>query len=81
LNAVEGSAAIGYVVDIHPFRQQTYVAGTGQRIVAPAFLTEYRPDMVIVMNAIYHAEIRSALNQLGLRPLVTTLAHRDMQGD
>jgi SAM-dependent methyltransferase len=81
LNALEGSTVIDYVVDIHPFRQQTYMAGTGQRIVAPAFLTEYRPDIVIVMNAIYRAEIQSALNQLGLTPLVTTLAQRDKLGD
>jgi SAM-dependent methyltransferase len=81
LNAVEGSAVIDYVVDIHPFRQQTYMAGTGQPIVAPAFLREYRPDIVIIMNAIYRAEIQSDLNQLGLKPLVTTLKNRDGLGD
>jgi SAM-dependent methyltransferase len=81
LNAVKGSAVIDYVVDIHPFRQQTYIAGTGQRIVAPAFLREYRPDVVIIMNAIYRAEIQNDLNQLGLTPQVTTLKNREGLGD
>ena len=81
LNAIEVSAVIEYVVDIHPFRQQTFMAGTGQPIVAPAFLKEYQPDIVIVMNAIYGAEIRQELNQLGLNPSLVTLDHRKALGD
>ncbi len=73
LSAVDASGVIDYVVDINPFRQQTFMAGTGQPIVAPNFLKEYRPDVVIVMNAIYRAEILRDLNQLGLAPVVTTL--------
>lgn len=73
LSAVDGSKIIEYVVDINPFRQQTFMAGTGQAIVAPIFLQGYRPDIVIVMNAIYREEIVHDLNQLGLTPVVTTL--------
>ena len=73
LNTVDASGVIDYVVDINPFRQQTFMAGTGQPIVAPNFLKGYRPDIVIVMNAIYRAEILQDLNQLGLAPVVTTL--------
>jgi hypothetical protein len=73
LSAVDASGVIDYVVDINPFRQQTFMAGTGQPIVAPNFLKGYRPDVVIVMNAIYRAEILRDLNQLGLAPVVTTL--------
>jgi SAM-dependent methyltransferase len=57
---------IEYVVDINPYKQGRYVAGTGQKIVAPIFLQEYKPDVVIVMNPIYCAEIRQALNRMGL---------------
>ena len=81
LNACEVSAVIEYVVDIHPFRQQTFMAGTGQPIVAPTFLKEYQPDIVIVMNAIYRAEIQQELNQLGLNPSLVTLDHRKALGD
>jgi len=57
------------------------MAGTGHRIVAPDFLKEYRPDAVIVMNAIYGAEIQQELNQLGLNPSLVTLDHRKALGD
>jgi hypothetical protein len=73
LSAVDASGVIDYVVDINPFRQQTFMAGTGQPIVAPNFLKGYRPDVVIIMNAIYRAEILRDLNQLGLAPVVMTL--------
>ncbi|MGA9477037.1 MAG: class I SAM-dependent methyltransferase [Desulfobacterales bacterium] len=81
LSAVDASEIIDYVVDINPFRQQTFMAGTGQAIVAPIFLKEYRPDVVIVMNAIYRAEIVHNLNQLGLTPVVTTLQIPQENGD
>jgi SAM-dependent methyltransferase len=59
---------IQYTVDINPHKHGTYMAGTGQQIVAPAFLTEYQPDLVIVMNPVYTAEIRHDLESRGLSP-------------
>ena len=44
------------------------MSGTGQKIIAPSTLTEYRPDAIIVMNAIYTDEITSELEELGLSP-------------
>ncbi|GAK58826.1 C-methyltransferase [Candidatus Vecturithrix granuli] len=64
------SDEIEYVVDINPYRQGTYMAGTGQRIVAPEFLQVHRPDVVIIMNPIYRREIQQELFQLGLTPEV-----------
>ena len=61
------------MVDISPYRQGTYMAGTGQKIVDPEFLTIYRPHTVIVMNAIYLKEIENNLHRLGLAPEVLTL--------
>ena len=80
LNAIGDSAAIDYVVDIHPFRQQTFMAGTGQQIVAPLFLKDYRPDIVIIMNAIYREEIQQELTQLDLKPVLMTLDSRETWG-
>lgn len=65
--------AIAYVVDINPHRQGTFMAGTGQAIIAPAFLKDYRPDVVIVMNAIYVPEIKDELKFMGLSPKVEAL--------
>jgi len=65
--------AIEYVVDINPYRYGSYMAGTGQEIVAPEFLREYNPDMVIIMNPIYYDEIKQDLNRMGLNPHLVTL--------
>jgi SAM-dependent methyltransferase len=59
---------IEYAVDINPYKHGTYMAGTGQEIVGPDFLKEYRPDVVIVMNPIYEDEIRRITEGLGLTP-------------
>jgi 2-polyprenyl-3-methyl-5-hydroxy-6-metoxy-1,4-benzoquinol methylase len=59
---------IAYVVDINPHRHGTFMAGTGHEIVSPAFLQTFRPDLVIVMNPVYAAEIQRDLDVLGLRP-------------
>ena len=64
---------IRYVVDINPYRDDTYIAGTGQRIVAPSFLREYKPSHIIVMNPVYNNEVRSDLAGLGLQPQVLTV--------
>jgi 2-polyprenyl-3-methyl-5-hydroxy-6-metoxy-1,4-benzoquinol methylase len=57
---------VEYVVDINPYRQGMYMAGTGQRIVSPEFLRTYKPNVVIAMNPIYRDEIQSTLDSLSL---------------
>ena len=64
---------IEYVVDINPNRQNTYMAGTGQKIISPDFLREYQPDLVIVMNSIYYEEIKQTLSRLSLDPEIITI--------
>jgi len=61
------------VVDINPHKQGTYLAGAGQDIVAPDFLRQYEPDVVIVMNPIYREEIEHDLHQMGLAPELITV--------
>ena len=56
------------VVDINPDKWGRHVAGSGQRIVAPAELTDYRPRHVVVMNPIYVDEIAEELARHGCRP-------------
>jgi SAM-dependent methyltransferase len=70
LNTLRNSGRVKWVVDINPFRQRTFMAGTGQEIVAPEFLASYRPDAVIVMNPIYLDEIKNDLRRMGLAPQV-----------
>ena len=64
---------VQYVVDINPNKTGTFMAGTGQEIIAPQFLVDYQPDVVIVMNPIYRNEIRRDLKEMGLSPQVLTV--------
>lgn len=72
LTALGPEAGIEVVVDINPHLQGRYMPGTGHRVVAPEFLKQYRPDFVIVMNAVYLEEIRGMLQRLGLAPTLLT---------
>jgi SAM-dependent methyltransferase len=73
LTSLNLNHAIEYVVDINPYRQGKFMAGTGQRIVSPEFLREYRPDVAIAMNPIYQAEIRQDLDRMGLETMILTV--------
>jgi SAM-dependent methyltransferase len=65
LNALDLGSVVEYVVDINPHKQGLYIAGTGQQIVSPEFLADYKPDAVIVMNPIYQDEIKQQLDLVG----------------
>ena len=74
LTTVPGAAeAVEYAVDINPYRQGFFMAGTGQKIVAPSDLPGLKPDVIVVMNRIYVAEISRALDSLGLSPQIVAL--------
>jgi len=66
LNILKVKKQIKYVVDINPHKQGKWIAGTGQRVVAPEFLKEYKPDIIIVMNKIYKNEIKQITKDLGI---------------
>ena len=66
---------IEYVVDINPYKHGMYMAGNGQEIVAPDFLRDYKPDIVIIMNPIYYEEIQQDLSHLGLNPKLLTVEY------
>lgn len=73
LNTLNVSAEIGYVVDINPNKHGTFMAGSGHEIVGPTFLAAYKPDVVIIMNPIYEAEITAQLQDMGLSPEIMTV--------
>jgi SAM-dependent methyltransferase len=64
---------IAYAVDINRRKHGTYLAGTGQRIVAADFLHSYGVDVIILMNPIYEKEIKAELDCMGLAPEVLTV--------
>ena len=73
LNQLEVASVISFVVDVNPYRQGTYLAGTGHEIVAPEELRALKPDTVIIMNSIYELEIREMLSEVGLAPELRSL--------
>lgn len=58
---------IEHAVDLNPNKQSMYIPGTGQKIVSPHFLTNYQPDIIIIMNPNYKREIKQLTQQLGLK--------------
>jgi len=73
LTTLKAYDEIEYAIDINPYRQNSYMAGTGQKIIAPGQLKEYRPDIVIVMNPVYLKEIEKNLQQMSLTPELLSL--------
>jgi SAM-dependent methyltransferase len=67
---------VPFVVDINPNKHNTFLPGTAQKIVSPASMVDYRPDVVVVMNPIYVPEITADLHKMGVHPIVTALAGR-----
>lgn len=66
LNSLGIVDEIEFAVDINPLLHGMYIPGTGQKIVEPAFLKEYRPDVVVVMNPIYQDEVREMLARMNI---------------
>ena len=63
---------IEFAVDVNPLKHGTFLAGGGQEVIAPEALGDYRPDLVIVMNPIYGAEIRRHLDAMRIAAELVT---------
>jgi FlaA1/EpsC-like NDP-sugar epimerase len=68
LNAFGNIPSLEYVVDVNPHKWGLYIPGTGQRVVSPEFLTQYRPDVLLIANPNYRDEISRKVSTLGIAP-------------
>jgi SAM-dependent methyltransferase len=68
LNALRDVSGVEYIVDVNPHKHGRFVPGTGQKVVAPEFLREYQPDLIVITNPNYETEIRRAVAKLDLTP-------------
>lgn len=66
LTTLGAGAGIELAVDINPYKQDRWLAGSGVRVVAPERLRDYRPDLVVAMNPAYLEEIGGALSELAV---------------
>jgi SAM-dependent methyltransferase len=73
LNLLDRKGRVTHAVDVSPHKHGKFVAGTGQEIVSPEFLTAYTPDDVLVMNPVYQEEIVSQLREMGVNARVRSL--------
>lgn len=72
LTTLGAGALVSKAVDINPYRNGTFMAGTGHEIVTPERLVELKPGAVIVMNPVYTCEVESELKRLGVKAELLT---------
>jgi SAM-dependent methyltransferase len=68
LNAFRNIRSPEYIVDANPHKRGLYIPGTGQKVVGPEFLKDYRPDVLLIVNPNYRDEISRQVSALGLAP-------------
>ena len=73
LTALEADPSITCVVDINPYRQGMYMAGSGHCIVSPETFAREGVQAVIAMNPIYIPEIQRTLDELNVRVFLMAL--------
>lgn len=73
LNHIGAVGELRYAVDLNPRKHGKFLAGTGQEIVPPEFLREYRPHVVIATNPIYREEIAEKLQEMKIHAELKTL--------
>jgi len=73
LTTLQINSEISCVVDVNPRKENTYLPGTGHKVVLPEYLEKLKPDFVIIMNPIYFKEIKQYLKDLGISAELLTV--------
>jgi SAM-dependent methyltransferase len=68
LNAFRNVHSLEYIVDVNPHKCGLHIPGTGQEVVHPEFLKDYRPDVLLIANPNYRDEISRTVSALGIAP-------------
>jgi hypothetical protein len=66
LNVADRDHRVEAVFDVNPRKQGRHVAGSGQRVLAPAELAAAEPETVLVMNPLYTLEIEQLVRESGV---------------
>lgn len=66
LNSLPAGVNMPCIIDIHPGKQGKFVPVTGQQVMGPEFLADYRPETVFIVNNIYRGEIQALLDRLSI---------------
>lgn len=73
ISKLGADAAPDAIVDVNPHKHGKFLAGSGYEIQGPDAMVHIRPEVVLIMNAIYTDEIRSELDKRGLHPELVPL--------
>ena len=65
---IDADQIIDTVVDINPRRWGKYLPRSAARVASPEFVRKARPDVVLITNPTYAAEIQAQVRRLGVRP-------------
>jgi hypothetical protein len=63
---IEIGCGKGEFLALNPHKAGKFLPGTGHPVVAPEFLKQYQPAVVIAMNPAYVDEIRGTLAAMGV---------------
>jgi hypothetical protein len=66
LHLVPAARRAQALIDINPAKENTYIPGSCVLIQGPESLREVRPDLVVVLNPVYEAEVREMLASMDL---------------
>lgn len=73
LNLAADTELVRVAVDVNERKQGRFLAGTGHRVDSPARLAEVPPDVVVVTNRAYEAEIEADLARAGIETDLVSL--------
>ena len=63
-----------FVVDSDPRKVGKFIPGTGQEVVPPEFIVDYRPDVVVILSQLHSKEIAKTVSEiLDYEPAIYTL--------
>lgn len=68
------AASLAALVDLNPRKHGLFAPGVALPVVSPEALRDLQPDLVLISNALYEAEITAEIRGLGLDPEFAVVA-------
>ncbi|MEM9128108.1 MAG: class I SAM-dependent methyltransferase [Pseudomonadota bacterium] len=74
-NAIgDGASSLAALVDLNTRKHGLFAPGVALPVVSPEALSDIRPDLVLISNALYQAEISQQVRNMGLDPKFAVIA-------
>jgi len=73
LTTLPSASTVAAAIDINPYKQNQFLAGTRLQVLGPEVLVDLDPHVVVIMNPIYRDEIGADIRAMGLDPEIAWL--------